>query len=125
MELGEHSVADLKNKDDKTQAEEFDISLINCSLAMTSLKIKMEGTAHKDNAALYALDAGEKSAGNVGIAVTDKQDQPITPAGIYQNIALKNDSRDYTLTYKAAYQATGLATPGTGNATINYTVSYE
>lgn len=125
VDLGEHSVAELKNKDDKTQSEEFDISLINCSLAMMSLKIKMEGTAHKDNPALYALDAGENSAGKVGITVTDKQDKQITPAGIYQDIVLKNDSRDYTLTYKAAYQATGLVTPGTGNATVNYTVSYE
>lgn len=125
VDLGEHSVADLKKKDNKTPVKEFDISLINCSLAMTPLKIKMEGMAHTDNAELYALEADEKSAGNVGIVITDEQDQLISPAGIYKDIALKNDSRDYTLTYKAAYQATGLATPGTGNATINYTVSYE
>lgn len=55
--LGEHSVAKLKKNDDRTEEKAFDISLINCSLAMTSLKIKMEGTAHADNATLYALDA--------------------------------------------------------------------
>lgn len=125
VDLGEHSVTELKNKDDKTKAEAFDISLINCSLAMTSLKIKMEGAAHKDNVALYALDAGDKSAGNVGISIATEGGQQMIPAGDYQDIPLQADSRDYTLNYTAAYQATGLATPGEGNATVNYTVSYE
>ncbi|MET4859537.1 fimbrial protein [Morganella morganii] len=125
VDLGTHSAKLLKNRDDRTQAEQFDIVVTDCSLSMASLKIQMSGTAHKDNAALFALDAGEKNAGNVGIIVTDKQDQPIIPGAAYQDIVLKNDSRDYTLTYSAAYQATGLATPGTGNATINYTVSYQ
>lgn len=125
VNLGGHSVAGLKNKGDKTKSEPFDISLINCSLAMTSLKIKMEGTAHKDNAVLYALNAEEKSAGNVGISITTAEGQQMVPAGNYHDIPLRPDSRDYTLNYTAAYQATGLATPGTGNATVNYTVSYE
>lgn len=125
VNLGEHSVTELKNKDDKTKAEAFDISLINCSLAMTSLKIKMEGEAHKDNAVLYALDAGDKSAVNVGISITTAAGQPMIPAGDYHDIPLQADSRDYTLNYTAAYQATGLATPGEGNATVNYTVSYQ
>ncbi|HAS8349659.1 fimbrial protein [Morganella morganii] len=125
VDLGTHSAKLLKTRDDRTPEKEFDIVVADCSLSMTSLKIKMTGTAHGDNATLYALDAGEKSAGNVGIIVIDKQNQPITPGADYQDITLKNDSRDYTLTYSAAYQATGLATPGTGNATINYTVSYE
>ncbi|AVK38779.1 fimbrial family protein [Morganella morganii] len=92
---------------------------------MTSLKIKMEGTAHADNATLYALDANEKSAGKVGISIATAEGQQVTPAGDYRDIPLKADSRDYTLNYTAAYQATGLATPGEGNATVNYTVSYE
>ena len=123
--LGEHSVAKLKKNDDRTEEKAFDISLINCSLAMTSLKIKMEGTAHADNATLYALDANEKSAGKVGISIATAEGQQVTPAGDYRDIPLKADSRDYTLNYTAAYQATGLATPGEGNATVNYTVSYE
>ncbi len=128
VDLKSHSVALLKNKDDKTPAEQFDIVIENCSLSMTSLKINMAGTAHKDNATLFALDADDKSAGNVGIAITDISgagNHLMNPAGGDRNITLKNDSRDYTLTYSAAYQATGLATPGKGNATVNYTVSYE
>lgn len=125
VDLGDHSVLDLKKRDDKTNAEAFDISLMNCSLAMTSLKIKMTGTAHNDNAALYALDAGEKSAGNVGISIATAEGQQITPGSGYRDIPLQADSRDYTLNYTAAYQATGQATPGAGNATVNYTVSYE
>ncbi|KJF79259.1 major fimbrial subunit [Morganella morganii] len=125
VNLGTHSAKLLKNRDDRTPAEQFDIAVTDCSLSMTSLKIQMSGTAHKDNAALFALDAGENNAGNVGIMVIDKQDQPVTPGAAYQDIVLKNDTRDYTLTYSAAYQATGLATPGAGNATINYIVSYE
>lgn len=113
VNLGTHSAKLLKNRDDRTPAEQFDIAVTDCSLSMTSLKIQMSGTAHKDN------------AGNVGIMVIDKQDQPVTPGAAYQDIVLKNDTRDYTLTYSAAYQATGLATPGAGNATINYIVSYE
>ncbi|EMD6371691.1 TPA: fimbrial protein [Morganella morganii] len=123
--LGEHSVAKLKKNDDRTEEKAFDISLINCSLAMTSLRIKMEGTAHADNATLYALDANDKSAGKVGISIMTAEGQQVTPAGGYRDIPLKADSRDYTLNYTAAYQATGLATPGEGNATVNYTVSYE
>ena len=123
--LGEHSVAKLKKNDDRTEEKAFDIYLINCSLAMKSLKIKMECTAHADNATLYALDANEKSAGKVGISIATAEGQQVTPAGDYRDIPLKADSRDYTLNYTAAYQATGLATPGEGNATVNYTVSYE
>ncbi|MEY0255480.1 fimbrial protein [Morganella morganii] len=128
VDLGSHSVTLLKNRDDKTPAEQFDIVITNCSLSMTSLKINMTGAAHNDNATLFALDAGDKSAGNVGIAVNDVSgtgNHLMNPAGGDRNITLKNDSRDYTLTYSAAYQATGLATPGKGNATINYTVSYQ
>lgn len=123
--LGEHSVAKLKKNDDRTEEKAFDISLINCSLAMKSLKIKMEGAAHADNATLYALDANDKSAGKVGISIMTAEGQQVTPAGGYRDIPLKADSRDYTLNYTAAYQATGLATSGEGNATVNYTVSYE
>ena len=112
VDLGSHSAALLKNRDDRTPAEQFDIVVTDCSLSMASLKIQMSGTAHKDNAALFALDAG---TGN----------HLMSPAGGDRKITLKNDSRDYTLTYSAAYQATGLATPGKGNATINYTVSYQ
>lgn len=124
VDLGNHSVAELKNRDDKTNPEPFDISVMNCSLAMTSLKITMNGTPHKDNAALYTLDAGENSAGNVGISITTAAGQQVMPGTDY-TIERKTDSRDYTLSYNAAYQATGLTTPGTGNATVNYTVSYE
>ena len=123
--LGEHSAAKLKKNDDRTEEKAFDISLINCSLAMTSLRIKMEGTAYADNATLYALDANQKSAGKVGISIATAEGQQVTPVGDYSNIPLQADSRDYTLNYTAAYQATGLATPGEGNATVNYTVSYE
>ncbi len=125
VDLGEHSVADLKKKDDRTKEEKFDISLINCSLAMTSLRIKIEGAAHTDNASLYALDTTEKSAGKVGISIATAEGQQMTPAAGYYDIPLQIDSRDYTLNYTAAYQATGLATPGSGNATVNYTVSYN
>ncbi len=128
VDLGTHSAKLLKNRDDRTPAEQFDIVVTDCSLSMASLKIQMSGTAHKDNAALFALDAGEKNAGNVGIVIIDiagTGNHLMSPAGGDRNITLKNDSRDYTLTYSAAYQATGLATPGKGNATINYTVSYQ
>lgn len=128
VDLGSHSAALLKNKNDMTPAEQFNIAITNCLLSMTSLKINMTGSAHKDNATLFALDAGDKSAGNVGIVITDiagTGNHLMSPAGGDRKITLKNDSRDYTLTYSAAYQATGLATPGTGNATINYTVSYQ
>lgn len=123
VDLGTHSAKLLKNRDDRTPAEQFDIVVTDCSLSMALLKIQMSGTAHKDN-----VDAGEKNAGNVGIVITDiagTGNHLMSPAGGDRNITLKNDSRDYTLTYSAAYQATGLATPGTGNATINYTVSYQ
>ena len=125
VNLGSHSAALLKNRDDRTPEEEFNIILTNCSLAMKSLKVKMTGTAHKDSAVLFALDADDNSAGNVGIVITGSDSEQISPAGVYRDIALKDNSRDYTLTYRAAYQATGLATPGAGNATVNYTISYE
>ncbi|EMQ4857064.1 type 1 fimbrial protein [Morganella morganii] len=128
VDLGSHSVLLLENKDDMTPAEQFNIDITNCSLSMSSLKINMTGTAHKDNAALFALDADDRSAGNVGIVITNiagTGNHPVNPAAGARDITLRNDSRNYTLTYSAAYQATGQATPGTGNATINYTVSYE
>jgi len=128
VDLGSHSVLLLENKDDMTLAENFNIDITNCSLSMSTLKIKMTGSAHKDNAALFALNADDRSAGNVGIVITNiagTGNNPVNPAAGARDITLRNDSRDYTLTYSAAYQATGQATPGTGNATINYTVSYE
>ncbi|HID7484008.1 fimbrial protein [Morganella morganii] len=125
VDLKNHSAALLKNRDDRTPPENFDIAITNCSLSMKSLQIKMTGAAHNDNPALFALDANDKSAGNVGIVITTSGNYQITPAEGYRDITLTPDSRDYTLTYSAGYQATGLATPGEGNATINYTVSYE
>nr|WP_243847040.1 fimbrial protein [Morganella morganii] len=128
VDLGSHSVLLLENKDDMTPAEQFNIDITNCSLSMSTLKINMTGSAHEDNATLFALNEDDRSAGNVGIVITNiagTGNHPVDPAAGARDIRLKNDSRDYTLTYSAAYQATGLATPGTGNAIINYTVSYE
>lgn len=126
VDLKEHSIAELKKAGDKTTEEEFTISVIDCSLATASLKIKMEGTPHKDNNILYALDVDDKSAQNVGISVSVKDDgTQMIPGGAFQNIAMTKNSRDHSVTYLAGYQATGTATPGTGNATIHYTVSYE
>lgn len=124
--MGEHSVAKLKKAGDKTKDKtDFSILVTDCSLAMTSLKIKMEGQTHKDNPSLFALDAGEGNAGNVGIRIENKAGEQITMADGYRDIALTEGRRDYALEYKAMYQATGRATPGNANATVRYTISYE
>lgn len=126
IDLGNHSAALLKKRGDRTQEIPFDIVIADCSISMSYLKIKMTGTAHKDDANLFALNSDEQSAGNVGIAITNISDnQLVTPAAGDRDIARKNDSRDYTLSYSAAYQATGLATPGLGNAIVDYTVTYQ
>ena len=79
--LGEHSVAKLKKMmTERKKKASFDISLINCSLAMTSLKIKMEGTAHAPTMQRCMHWMPMKSAGKVGISIATAEGQQITPA---------------------------------------------
>ncbi|RUT65306.1 fimbrial assembly protein [Morganella morganii] len=125
VDLKEHSIAKLKKAGDKTEEKEFTISVVDCSLATTSLKIKMEGTAHNDNNTLFALDAGEESAQNVGIYIKAKGGAQMVPGGGFQDMPVTENSREHSVTYLAGYQATGTAAPGKGDAVVNYTVSYE
>lgn len=123
--LGSHSVAILTENGNSTAPVDFTIDIKNCSLSMNSLTIQMMGASHAENNAIFALDADDQSAGKIGIAIKTKEGDAVTPAGNNRNIALRQDSRDYALNYVANYQATGLATPGKANATVNYTVSYN
>lgn len=125
VDLGVHSAAILKEMNSSTNPVDFTIDIKDCSLSMNSLTITMNGEAHADNNAIFALNTDEQSAGKVGIEISTKAGDPVTPAGMSKNITLRQDSRDYSLAYVANYRATGLATPGTANATVNYTVTYN
>ncbi|OBU02498.1 fimbrial protein [Morganella psychrotolerans] len=125
VELGTHSAAVLKEINSRTNPVEFTIDIKDCSLSMSSLTIAMNGVAHADNNAIFALNTNEESAGKVGIQISTEAGDPVTPAGISEKITLRQDSRDYSKTYAANYLATGLATPGPANATVNYTVTYN
>ncbi|OBU07660.1 fimbrial protein [Morganella psychrotolerans] len=125
VELGTHSVTVLKEKGNNTPPVDFNINIENCSLSMDSLVLRMSGQSHQDDNNVFALDAGEQSAKSVGIVIKTKEGDVILPAGSNRNIPIRKDTRDYSLSYVAHYQATGLAEMGKANATVNYTVTYN
>lgn len=78
---------------------------------------------------VLALNPGLESAKNVGIAIMDSNGAVIDlNSGTAAKIQSELNNGDASLTFAAAYVTTGdpkTATPGSGNATLPFTLQYE
>lgn len=103
----------------------FKIGLKDCGDVVRAY-VTMDGTPDGDDADLFALDSG--GATGVALKLTNgagTQQIPIPSGGdaIEWNI---NQNTNNSLEYTAQYVATSTkATPGTANAVVNFSVTYE
>jgi major type 1 subunit fimbrin (pilin) len=112
--------------DSKTAgAKDFSLILKNCPETVTSAMVRFDGQqVPGDNSVLALSDAADKAT-NVGIQLTDNQNNVIN---LYQNSAAYNLTTDVnTLKFVAKYYATGTGADvgvGSANAVTDFTIIY-
>lgn len=102
----------------------FTIALKGCPAAMTSAKVKFDGTANANDNTILALTQETGVATNVGIQLMDKS-QAVVP--LYTaSTAYALTTGDNNLDFVARYLATSLpVTAGPANSTSNFTIIYN
>lgn len=124
VDLGKHSIYQLKNIGDSTDPVTFSIDLEDCPETTNSALIKLDGFADADNNQLIKLDDMPDSASGVGVAVYDNTGTIVPlwmPSAAYQ---LQKGSN--LLSFTAKYVVSKLpVTNGIADATVSFTLNYQ
>lgn len=123
VELGKVSKSSLASAGSTTGAKKFTLVLSSCPATVTSAKVRFDGIQVPGDSSLLALTAGDDTAEDVGIQISDANNNIIN---LYQ------DSAAYTLTtgvnnlnFTARYYAISDAvTVGDANAVTEFTIVY-
>ncbi|EOX4902160.1 fimbrial protein [Vibrio alginolyticus] len=123
------SSANLSNVGETAGRVEFDVSLSNCSdAASKSAYAFFESGANVDSSTGRLVNTG--NATNVDLQILDVANSyaPIKVGNTAQNsesVASAITDNSSTLKYAVEYYATGVATAGTVNSSVTYTISYK
>lgn len=102
----------------------FTIALKNCPEATTSAKVKFDGVADSNVNTLLALTQGAGVATNVAIQLTD--DKNVAVPLYTESASYPLTVGDNNLDFIARYYATAdVVTPGSANASSNFTIIYN
>lgn len=123
VEMDGVSKSSLASAGSTTGAKGFTLVLSSCPATVTSAKVRFDGTQIPGNNSLLALTAGPDTAKDVGIQISDANDNIIN---------LHQDSAAYTLTtgvnnldFTAEYYAiSDEVTAGDANAVADFTIIY-
>lgn len=103
----------------------FQISLEDCGAATTGVQVTFVGTQDTSDSTLLALNS-ESSAGNIAVAILDKDRNRIPVGQPSEVYALTAGGNNQPLSFYGQYVRTGAAvTPGTANADATFTLSYQ
>ncbi|WP_447877574.1 fimbrial protein [Serratia fonticola] len=102
----------------------FTIALTGCPAAMTSAKVKFDGTADSNVNTLLALTQEAGVATNVGIQLMDHKDVvvPLHTASSAYPLTAGDNNLDFVARY---YATAATVTAGPANATSNFTIVYN
>lgn len=122
--LGNVSSKAFKAAGSTASPTEFTIALKDCPAAMTSAKVKFDGTADSNVNTILALTQESGVATNVGIQLTDNNNIVVplhTASSSYPLTAGDNN-----LNFVARYYATAATvTAGPANSSSNFTIVYN
>ncbi|WP_265420930.1 fimbrial protein [Aeromonas salmonicida] len=124
VNLGAVPASALSNIGDIAGNQAFDMALTGCAGGATKVAAKFESLDLGANGFLKLNSASTASEVVIGIWDQSGAHQPINgvvPASSYVDIA----SGSATLSYVAAYKATGEAQVGSANSQVAYTLSYQ
>ncbi len=110
----------------QSSVTKFTIKLKSCPGAVTSAKIKFDGTSDSTNSGLLAIGSGTGNARGVAIRLmtADKNNLPLNELNQYSYTLAENKVNE--LNFYAAYQATSATVvAGTTNAVSNFTINYN
>jgi major type 1 subunit fimbrin (pilin) len=106
-------------------AKDFALILKNCPETVTSARVRFDGQQVPGDNSVLALNNVPDKASNLGIQLTDTQNNVIN---LYQNSAVYKLTKDVnTLKFVAKYYATGTGNDvgvGSANAVTDFTIIY-
>lgn len=125
VNLGTLSKAAFTAESKTAGAKEFSLVLKDCPLTVTSAKVRFDGQQVPGDNSILALSNAADKAANVGIQLTDNQNNVIN---LHQDSAAYNLTTEVNkLKFVAKYYATGTGndvTPGSANAVADFTIIY-
>jgi major type 1 subunit fimbrin (pilin) len=127
--MGSHNVAELSGKGSVTKAVSFNIAINNCPAGMTNIQYQFSAPGGVTDATngVIALTSSASTAVGVGLKLMDSTSAALKFATQYQ-VAGYNAATggSYTIALQAAYYQTGTTvTPGTANAAVTFTMTYQ
>jgi len=124
VDMGKHSIYQLRNIGDATDPVPFSIRLRNCPQTTQSAQVKMDGIADANNNSLFRIDNIADSATGIGVAIYDSSGAMLSLASTSTPYNLQKG--DNTLTFTASYVVSKLpVTNGMADATVDFTLIYQ
>ncbi|WP_260513539.1 fimbrial protein [Serratia fonticola] len=126
VNMGKINKSAFNGPGDLAAPKKFSIILKDCPTSVTSARVTFDGEADMANSNLLALNE-EGAATGVGLALFESDGStPIPVSVLSKAITLDTTASNInTLSYIAKYMATGPVVAGNGNATTDFTVSYN
>ncbi len=125
VDLGKVSKTAFTAESKTAGAKEFSLVLKDCPPTVTSAKVRFDGQQVPGDNSILALNDAADKASNVGIQLSDNQNNVIN---LYQDSAAYNLTTDVNyLKFVAKYYATGTGndvTAGSANAVTDFTIIY-
>ncbi|WP_312414900.1 fimbrial protein [Pseudescherichia sp.] len=124
VDMGKHSIYQLKNIGDSTEPVSFSITLRDCPETTHSARVKMDGIADASNNSLFRIDNVADSATGIGVAIYDVTGAILSLASTSAPYNLRKG--DNTLSFAANYVVSTLpVTNGVADATVDFTLIYQ
>lgn len=125
VDLGTVSASALTGLGTTAAPTRFTISLITCPIAVSTAKVRFDGTTAVGNSSILKLNVGE-TATNVGVAIYEDDSSTLIPVGSPSAAKTLVSTGTNDLTYIAKYMATGTpVSAGSANATATFTITYS
>lgn len=123
VDLGKISAAAFNKAGSTAGAKQFILTINECPTDVKAAMVRFDGTQVPGNDAVLALNNDEGKATNVGIQISDNDNNVIN---LYQNSsAFALTAGDNKLNFTARYYALAdVVNPGVANAVTNFTIVY-
>jgi major type 1 subunit fimbrin (pilin) len=125
VNLGTLSQKSFKGVGSTMGAARFDVALTNCHPELVSVGLVFDGMPSAEDTSILALQ-GENSAVGVGIALYEMDGTTPVPLQTPSEMKVLDGEASTVLRYVVKYKATAeMVTPGSANATANFTLVYN
>lgn len=109
--------------------QKFSLNLSGCPTTPSGIKVGTQFYSSSANNGQLSNTVGPGYAGNVAVQLLDSSNNPITVGGSATGAAVTDQTTlsgaSATLAYTAQYYATGTATAGSVQTTVQYVINYQ